>query len=111
MTHSISWAGGGSYGDVGSWTIAHYNSLAVPLSGFHNTCRNFFPNGDTVSISSFSHGVISNPIILFMVNDTTAHAVNGRFYDQNNGTIYYWDEQNKRNGILGISDIVKIYRP
>jgi hypothetical protein len=109
MAHALSYAGGGTYGSVGSYLISQYGGLSVPLSSFYDACHHFFPSGNTVSISSFSSGSMNNAIIIFMTGQGTAHAVNGLTYDQANGTIWYRD--NNGYGTLWVNEIINIYRP
>lgn len=111
MAHAISYAGGGTYGTVGCYLLSQYNGLSVPLSSFSDACQHFFPNGSTASIGEFSNGSMNNAIIIYMTGPNTAHAVNGTYYDQSNGTVWFHDPQSGENGVLNANDITNIYRP
>ena len=110
MARAISYAGGGTYGSVGSYLISQYGS-GVPLSDFNEVCHHFFPSGETVSISDIPDGGMNDEIIIFMTGDSTAHAVNGIWYSEGSGTIIFHDEQSGQDGSLDVNDVVSIYRP
>jgi len=110
MVHSLSYGGAASYGSVGSYILSQYGSLAVPASGFYSVCQYFYPDGDTIGINAIPNGYMNNAIVTFTVGQDSAHAVNGTYYDSNNGYIMYWDEQNGTSGVLDTSDVYSIYQ-
>jgi hypothetical protein len=69
------------------------------------------PNGDTVSIGAIPDGEMNKEIIIYMVDDTTAHAVNGVHYYESSGLIWVYDKQSSMSRFIDTTQIYNIYQP
>ncbi len=115
VSHAVAALGGVSYEDAAAYSDSTYGEGGVPDSSMASFFSHYYPNGTSVNPDSLNGGFMGNNVLWFKTSDTTGHAVNGSYYDESTGNIWFNDPQekdpNKSSGIIHISEVEGIYVP
>ena len=84
-----------------------YGSNGVPAYAIDSVVRHFYPNAK----NTLNGGYMNNAFIYFQTSDSTGHAVNGYWHDNNTGYIYYKDNQTGNDGVIHRDSLIKSYYP
>ena len=107
VAYALAGMGGVSFGRARAYIDSLYGSNGVPAYAIDSVVRHFYPNAK----NTLNGGYMNNAFIYFQTSDSTGHAVNGYWHDNNTGYIYYKDNQTGNDGVIHRDSLIKLYYP